>query len=412
MDIIEVETLLEGISKEQKEAGQRAMNMEYSKISYRLDEYFNKKWSGKKIKEDYMQMAKEKKRLAIVKKVLKLGPALSGKKSTEYIKNTLGYEPEARTKMSKFGSNSFSQRFKSVYLTNSKRSENAYSVPVGGGNFDYVDKNFEEYSKIWNKMIALHEYTHVFDYLKNYIENGKADLGVKYTEQMNSKVKDVEGSAMAGETDLLYRKDRRTILKNQERQIDTLRFPHSKKAEEEYEKALDKSDPNRSRYINAIYLKGRYEQSKTLAPTLKSLNVEELYKKFVKFFNFAMEDFKDEVKQFNDKFGKEYEQKISLPNIRFAVIPHDKAKAPVFAEHNKIYVDVYAGRDFREHHEYLLYKYIRELLFNKYPELAKNDERFVKYFERNPSTYDSYSESFSNYRYTLYSIEKKDVYEK
>lgn len=37
------------------------MNIEYSKISYRLDEYFNKKWQNKKTKEDYINAIKEKK---------------------------------------------------------------------------------------------------------------------------------------------------------------------------------------------------------------------------------------------------------------------------------------------------------------------------------------------------------------
>lgn len=50
MDIIKIENILEAVSWEQKEAGQRAMNAEYSKISYRLDEYFNKKWQNKKTK--------------------------------------------------------------------------------------------------------------------------------------------------------------------------------------------------------------------------------------------------------------------------------------------------------------------------------------------------------------------------
>lgn len=61
MEINEVENILEGVSKQQKEAGQRAMNIEYSKISYRLDEYFNKKWQNKKTKEDYINAIKEKK---------------------------------------------------------------------------------------------------------------------------------------------------------------------------------------------------------------------------------------------------------------------------------------------------------------------------------------------------------------
>lgn len=411
MDIIEIENILEAVSREQKEAGQRAMNAEYSKISYRLDEYFNKKWQNKKTKEDYINATKEKKRLALVKKFLKLGPVLSSKKGREFVKNTTGNEPEFRTRMSLSGENAFSQRFKNVVFTNSKMSDSKYMVPVGGGDLNSFDKNeFERLYKIWNKMIILHEYTHVFDYLKNYIETGKASLGIKGTYEMSDKVKDVEGSAMAGETDLVYRKDRREIL--QKRKTDkrsNLKFSHDKETEEYYKKLSNKEDPNRYRYryIDALYLKGRYEHSKTLSPTLKSINVENVYKELVVKFNNAKKSFNNKIRQFNN----DYKQKISLPNVRFGVLLHDKAKKPIYHEHDKIYIDVYAYKDVKEYWYYLFFEQLREILFEKYPELVKNDKRFKAYFEKYSESNFEHSETFENYERVLDGLKIKDIYE-
>ena len=44
-------------------------------------------------------------------------------------------------------------------------------------------------------------------------------------------------------------------------------------------------------------------------------------------------------------YNKKYNKNIVMSNVRFAVLPHDKAKAPIYNEHNKIYIDVYAYKD-------------------------------------------------------------------
>lgn len=404
MEINEVENILEGVSKQQKEAGQRAMNIEYSKISYRLDEYFNKKWQNKKTKEDYINAIKEKKRLQFVKKLLKLGPILSSKKAKSYVKETLGYEPEIKTRHPLFGiENSFSQRFKKVVLTNSKTKNGKYFVPVGSNSSKlYSDEELEELYKIWNKMNALHEYTHVFDYLKKYIETGKGSLGIKGTYELTDKVKDVEGSAMAGETDLLYRKDRREVLKQKNYSHPGLRFSYGRGEEEDYKKLMNKEDPNRSRYTDSLYLKGRHEKSKTLSPTMKSINVENVYKELSPQFEREKKWFIEELKWYN----KCYNKNITMPNVRFGVLPHDKAKAPIYNEHNKIYIDVYAYEDINEGTFFIQ---LKNILFAKYPDLVKNDQTFRKFFAHNFRN--KTHKKFDGYKKIIKGLENKDIYE-
>lgn len=409
MEINEVENILEGVSKQQKETGQRAMNIEYSKISYRLDEYFNKKWQNKKTKEDYINAIKEKKRLQFVKKLLKLGPILSSHKAKNYVKETLGYKPEIKTRQPLFGTgNYFSQKHKEVVLTNSKSKNGNYAAPIGvGGINTYSDKDLKELYKIWNKLNALHEYTHVFDYLKTYIETGKGSLGIKGTSELTDKVKDVEGSAMAGETDLVYRKDRREILKHKDYSLPGLRFSYDRETEENYKKLMNKEDPNRSRYINSLYLKGRYEKSKTLSPTMKSINVENVYKRLSPKFEFVKKWFLSDLEWYNKEYNKN--KNITMPNVRFAVLPHDKAKAPIYNEHNKIYMDVYAYKDvFNNPNDFFLDQ-LKNILFAKYPDLAKNDKTFRDFFTKNLEKR-SYRK-LENYKKIIKRLENKDIYE-
>ena len=407
MKIDEIENILEGVSKQQKEAGQRAMNIEYSKISYRLDEYFNKKWQNKKTKEDYINAIKEKKRLQFVKKLLKLGPILSSKKAKSYVKETLGYEPEIKTRHPLFGTgNHFSQRYKEVVLTNSKTKNGKYFVPVGANSSRlYSNEELEELYKIWNKMNALHEYTHVFDYLKKYIETGKGNLGIKGTHELTDKVKDVEGSAMAGETDLLYRKDRREVLKQKNYSHSGLRFSYGRGEEEDYKKLMNKEDPNRSRYINSLYLKGRYEKSKTLSPTIKNINVENVYKRLSPNFESVKKWFLTDLELYNKKYNKN----IVMPNVRFAVLPHDKAKAPIYNEHNKIYIDVYAYKDVFNNPNDVFFDQLKNILFAKYPDLAKNDKTFREFFTKNLEK-KSYKK-LECYKKIIKGLENKDIYE-
>lgn len=271
-------------------------------------------------------------------------------------------------------------------------------MPVGANSSRlYSNEELEELYKIWNKMNALHEYTHVFDYLKKYIETGKGSLGIKGTHELTDKVKDVEGSAMAGETDLLYRKDRREVLKQKNYSHPGLRFSYGR-GEEDYKKLMNKEDPNRSRYTDSLYLKGRHEKSKNLSPTMKSINVENVYKELSPQFEREKKWFIEELKWYN--------KNITMPNVRFGVLPHDKAKAPIYNEHNKIYIDVYAYEDINDGTFFIQ---LKNILFAKYPDLVKNDQTFRKFFAHNFRN--KTHKKFDGYKKIIKGLENKDIYE-
>ena len=90
-----VETILEGVSKEQKEIAQRAMAKENVKILNRLKNYLDSKWKNKKkTKEDYLQARKEYGRLTHIIKNFTAVSAASDPEIKSYLKNVIGEVPQ------------------------------------------------------------------------------------------------------------------------------------------------------------------------------------------------------------------------------------------------------------------------------------------------------------------------------
>ena len=98
------------------------------------------------------------------------------------------------------------------------------------------------------KFIIYHEYGHLYEFLKDFIETGKAEIIDTQTARP-SEVIDNEGKANAYAIDNMYRKDRRELLKNSS-----------------FEKT-DKLDR----------LKDAYKKSKTFEKTRKSIEKEKSY---------------------------------------------------------------------------------------------------------------------------------------
>ena len=165
-----VETVLEGVSKEQKEIAQRAMAKENMKILNRLKNYLDNKWKNKKkTKEDYLQARKEYGRLT---NIIKNFTALSAESDPEiksYLKNVIGDVPQWLTLKSNNRQSGFSQDGSSTptVILSTGKVEDIKPLDYGFKNTD--DKKLRV---LIRQKIALHEYGHLFDFLVKAIETG------------------------------------------------------------------------------------------------------------------------------------------------------------------------------------------------------------------------------------------------
>lgn len=113
--------------------------------------------------------------------------------------------------------------------------------------------NKEMADKIVN-FIMLHEVGHIYEFLKERVNKGAANLIDTLNEPDRNKVIDSECKANAYALDNMCRKDRRELLKN--RIGETKDF-------------LNKKDPNYK--LNKKYIDGTKKHSKTYLKTLESI---------------------------------------------------------------------------------------------------------------------------------------------
>ena len=203
--------LIEGRTKEQQEKGQREMNKVYSKPLYRLREYLLKKWERPKTKEEYIRKNIEFKLYnEVLNKISKMPE--SEPRSKYIIRKLIGDDyPDIRAydcdeKTDQIGTQ-INEKTKMPYLLISSR----VTSYLNGFKFE---KEFPDmYSKLFN-FALLHEYGHVFEYLKNLIEKGSAKLIDTINEKDRDKVADSEGKANKYAIKNMYRKDRRELFKD------------------------------------------------------------------------------------------------------------------------------------------------------------------------------------------------------
>ena len=204
--------LTEGRTKEQQEKGQREMNKVYSKPLYRLREYLLKKWEKPKTKEEYIRKNIEFKLYnKILDKISKMPE--SEPRAKFIIKQLIGdyYYTDVRAydcdeKSDQIGTQ-VDKKTKMPYLLISSRVVNF----LNGFKFEKLIPDM--HSKLFN-FALLHEYGHVFEYLKDLIENGSAKLIDTINEKDRDKVADSEGKANKYAIKNMYRKDRREMFKD------------------------------------------------------------------------------------------------------------------------------------------------------------------------------------------------------
>lgn len=254
--------LLEGISKEQKEKGQREMVKEELNPFVRLRQYLLKKWKGKNTMEDINKKRDEFFRLNYLYEMGKEMMKSSDKKTGDYIHNVVGSKPNWLTLSSKEVFNDAEKN--GVVGGGEEPAILGIGVPKfkgkieksNGFKFDISEK---EMRKKLRRFIILHEYGHLYDWMKQMVENNYGKIISTFDKDVD-KVTDSEGKANAYALDNMYRKDRRELLKNS-----GVKISDFDDAEKRLKGGHTKFDE---------YLAGTKRHSKTLEKTLKGIEKE------------------------------------------------------------------------------------------------------------------------------------------
>ena len=259
--------IIEKITKEQKEKGQRAIADEELNVFYQLRKWIQKRWAKKvSSKEELLQKKEEFNRLNYL---LKLGEEIStesDKDISNYIKNITNNKPEwlaLKSQQKNFTGGLIQQDGSLPYLVfgTSTLPKNKTSTDFG------IKTDNKKLRKIIRKCVILHEYGHLFEFLKSVIITGEGSI----TDTINDpypKIIDSEGKANAYAIDNIYRKDRRELLKNSEGYT-------KKELEKSFKNVSELKKGNKSKTtIFDLYKVGTATNSKKLKPTLDSIEKE------------------------------------------------------------------------------------------------------------------------------------------
>ena len=249
--------LFEAVSKEQKEAGQREMWKLTNNVIYKLERYFEKKWSNPK---NLKNKKIEKERLEEYKKYFnKYEPS---EKTIKFYKDKMGSKPNfpistIEKEDSKSPAGFYPYNLQTLFVSNFDVKHISEKDKYLNG-FDFTEKQAKENENIIWKFIIMHEQGHLFEYLKNLIETGTirqvSTADFQFSQKDKQNVNDSEAGANAYAIDNMYRKDIRELLKNSS-----------------FEKT-DKLDR-----LKDAYKKDLDKKSKTFEKTRKSIEKEKSY---------------------------------------------------------------------------------------------------------------------------------------
>ena len=277
MNFEEINLIIEGVSKSQKEAGQRAMAAQNATIKSQLTAWFNDRWSAKNAYENHLNLKnklKEKERLdriinQIDKNVRDSKYYLNSDKIPDEWSVRPIFDPGVggAVLQRKIFRNRIPEKNLKLYLNPNVGSEN------------FATQNY------------LHETKHLLDFFKEIIITGKIKSKkydtMKYVKKGRlEEVKNIEGKAEAHSLDNMYRKDRRNFLASKY----SNKFKKEAVTSELDLETLSKirKSLNKNSLALDLYNRGAREHSKTLNPTLKSLRdeyknvVTSIIKKYIK----------------------------------------------------------------------------------------------------------------------------------
>lgn len=261
-----VSYILEGISKEQKETGQRTMvgnNLDpFNKLRLELLDEHNKIMYIKNNKEKIKKLKEINAKFLVFNKLANLMKKINIKQEnparSAFKKNT-----KIKSKRIKCVNSNNGNIIRTIEYKGEKIPylliDTIHDIKNSANGIVFDMTNKEMADKIVN-FIMLHEVGHIYEFLKERVNKGAANLIDTLNEPDRNKVIDSEGKANAYALDNMYRKDRRELLKN--RIGETKDF-------------LNKKDQNYK--LNKEYINGTKKHSKTYLKTLESIKKEKQY---------------------------------------------------------------------------------------------------------------------------------------
>lgn len=259
--------LIERMTKEQQEKGQRVIADKELNVFYQLRKWIKNRWSKKiSTKEEYLQKKEEFNRFNYL---LSLGKEMSkdsDKDISNYIKNITNNKPEWLA-LKSYQKNAVG----GLIQNNDQLPYLVFGTPTMPKDKTPTDFGIKTGNKILRKnirkCIIMHEYGHLFEFLKNVIVTGEGEV-IDTINSSAPEVIDSEGKANAYAIDNMYRKDRRELLKNSEGYT-----------KNEIKKSLEKVNKlKRGREADVttfnLYRAGTAINSKKLKKTLDSIEKE------------------------------------------------------------------------------------------------------------------------------------------
>lgn len=235
--------LTEVVSKEQKEKAQRIMNQTYIEPFKRLRLYLLEKWSHPKTKNEYLKRNEEFAAFNKLAKILKKTKYKHENPANIIYKSVLKTSSKRVHVFNSYGGIGTQVRElegeKVPYLLIDPQFR--ISKNVNGFKFNSSD---DEIREIVNKFILSHELGHIYEYLKDLVENGRTELVDTYREQDRNKVTNSESKANSYAIDNMYRKDRRELLKDGK--------PGNSEREKEYTDKISKYSKTYNKTLKSI----------------------------------------------------------------------------------------------------------------------------------------------------------------
>lgn len=194
-------TINEKITKAQQEIGQREMNKIYSDPFIKLNEWFNEEWKNKPKNKIYFL---QKQRIDFLNKAFNEQKNKSNEEIQNYLKSVNGQELKAQV---------LKGNGNGVYDNNGKILPQLFIDPtfqksakriINGICFKLEDNEFLELCL--RRFLILHEYGHLFEYMKDYVLYGKAKI-IKTLADNIDEVQCSEGKANDYAIKNSYRKD-------------------------------------------------------------------------------------------------------------------------------------------------------------------------------------------------------------
>ena len=162
--------LFEAITPEQKERGQREINEKALDPFFKIREYLQEKFKNPKTKKDFYIREVEYSRYNFAIRCLqeaKKGSEMANKKGrldAEKYVESLGFKLTDISKESKITADKLGLPF--LYISQEHETE---------ANGISLTKDTESLKKNMKKFIILHEYGHLYNFLKDFIEAGTID---------------------------------------------------------------------------------------------------------------------------------------------------------------------------------------------------------------------------------------------